>query len=71
MSKFGWSCPAGAEFDPRAPWNQFDEDRVKCCECSEMTEQDEIASMHADGECICFDCQYRHEERESQGGKGE
>lgn len=24
MSNFGWDYPAGAEFDPKAPWNQRD-----------------------------------------------
>lgn len=31
MSPFGWDYPAGAEHDPRAPWNQEDAD--DCPEC--------------------------------------
>jgi len=32
---FGWSYPAGAEHDPKAPWNQEDmpEDWCDMCEC--------------------------------------
>ncbi len=30
---FGWHYPPGAEFDPRAPWNQ--PDQMTCWECGE------------------------------------
>lgn len=52
---FGWDYPAGAEHDPRAPWNQiYDEECGRCglpvehrnneeaCECeAEEREHDE------------------------------
>ena len=31
MGIFGWDYPAGAENDPRAPWNQDDDDGCEDC----------------------------------------
>lgn len=33
MSVFGWHYPAGAENDPRAPWNTPDALPCRCDEC--------------------------------------
>lgn len=41
-SIFGWNYPAGAENDPRAPWNQVD---PPC----------EVCGKHTD-DCICPTC---------------
>ncbi|MFU8817397.1 MAG: hypothetical protein ACNA7W_18780 [Pseudomonadales bacterium] len=54
MSAFGWDYPAGAEFDPAAPWNQHDAD--ECTQCGADVEE-------GDDNDPCQECQdayYRH-----------
>lgn len=58
---FGWHFPAGAEGDPRAPYNQRDKD-LTCAECGhEMEDHDAVTDE--DGQpCMMTDCdcdQYR------------
>lgn len=40
MGKFGWDYPAGAEFDPNAPYNQEDAYEAKCAHCGFWFEYD-------------------------------
>ena len=47
-SVFGWHYPAGAEHDPRAPWNQ-DEDEIACWGCGKPAEDEQVGD-------ICEDC---------------
>jgi hypothetical protein len=37
-SVFGWHYPAGAEHDPRAPWNEVPME-VYCAECGHITDE--------------------------------
>lgn len=39
-SVFGWNYPAGAEFDPNAPWNQPDTPPCQCDECDDVSNDD-------------------------------
>jgi len=54
---FGWSYPAGAENDPRAPWNEKPD---KCPECEEYFDDDGLectaVDNEGDGECFCPRC---------------
>lgn len=45
---FGWNYPAGAEHDPRAPWNQKAE--PECQRCGETLRHDD------DGPILCRFC---------------
>ena len=48
MNDFGWAYPAGAEHDPRAPWNAV-EVEVYCSECGHVTYDLEVGDP-------CPDC---------------
>ena len=47
FNRFGWSYPAGAENDPKAPWNLPD---PVCDDCGEY-----------EGDCQCIPCDTCHE----------
>ena len=55
MSVYGWDYPAGAEHDPRAPWNQHD-DNV-CPACGDDLDDDEELE---DGKCSACAAQEDH-----------
>jgi len=49
MNVFGWDYPAGAEHDPRAPWNE--PPKCEACEGS-----GEIPSENGDDVTVCQTC---------------
>lgn len=57
---FGWNYPAGAEHDPRAPWNQ-DNREVPAWRCPNCGKQDSVTPDDWDAEAkpvvpICEEC---------------
>jgi hypothetical protein len=54
---FGWNYPAGAENDPRAPWNQVDE---KCEECGLVLDDCTCVVCEECGEINNPDCYKTH-----------
>ena len=52
MNVFGWDYPAGAEHDPRAPWNEPHE-----CEACEGS--GEIFAENGDDVTVCQTCDGR------------
>jgi hypothetical protein len=55
MSKhpFGWDLPAGAETDPRAPWNQ--KDPPECVSCGDEADRTGCRN-HAGPVCAACSC---------------
>jgi hypothetical protein len=64
---FGWHYPAGAEHDPRAPWNQVDE--FECVECheffSELDDKDMCEECHGTWFCLDMVVWVKAEDREA------
>lgn len=56
MSGFGWAYPAGAECDPRAPWNQPDAVELEHC------------PVEFDGDCHNPNCDHCHCENAPECG---
>ena len=55
MSAFGWNYPAGAEHDPRAPYNQHEPDPCERCDGTGLIADE-------GGLCNCPDCDGTGEE---------
>ena len=58
---FGWDYPAGAEHDPRAPWNQRDSETCETCEgglvlCAVCKGDGQCLECDSSGKVRCDDC---------------
>jgi len=54
---FGWDLPAGAAGDPRAPWNEPDDEHHPDCPQSIEYDEDDIKCFHCEekmGEGVCY-----------------
>ena len=69
MSVFGNNYPAGAEHDPRAPWNQEDADECKTCAGSGEIVCPDCRGRGVDGNCA--ECEYGKMPCEDCDGTGE
>lgn len=67
MNPFGYHYPAGAESDPRAPWNQRDVEACDSCDgtgrvsCTDCRGED-CQKCDAEGFNPCCDCNGTGEE---------
>ena len=67
VSAFGWQYPAGAENDPRSPWNQVDVDLCPACEggliqCPECKGVGQCWECDSSGKVRCDECNGTGEE---------
>ena len=67
VSDFGWQYPAGAENDPRSPWNQVDVDLCPACEggliqCPECKGVGQCWDCDSSGKVRCDECEGTGEE---------
>ena len=67
MSAFGWNYPAGAEHDPRAPYNQHEPEACPACEggliqCPECEGKGQCWECDSSGKSRCDECDGTGEE---------
>lgn len=67
MNVFGYDYPAGAQNDPRAPYNQHDPDACPSCEdglimCPECKGDGQCLECDSSGKVRCDDCNGTGEE---------